>query len=499
MCVESTGKPICCYCHAVGLPEKNLYGKIQELPIFDYEIKMLKAYQNFKKVFIRKPRGFGGTTFNNYYMSWIAIKYGYKYNGYRVMYVSGIGYNAALDMIFRLKQIFMKNYPELIMSYYNTNEIQVINGILFQAFAGENIKSLRHYHNVLALFVDEGDLFDMSVVREILGVVTVYEEKSNALIVLMSTAYLPDGLFYNIEFKVSEDYLGWERLLFDYTHGMHKIYDSNFIEREKNKSYFRREYMGKYEGNLGTMFPKGWLEAAGELASMFPYTVDPIKPNLIHFIGVDPAWGASERASKFSITVTRYNPFARYPMADVPKDYYKRISVPENTEYNLAFNADMAETVAFLQKKQPTVTEAVNDCMNFYNMFGRKNVYFVVDGSAIPFIQMLKSKIPESENYQQLEDEHWKPSQGFRVCPVLPTEENNQNMRKNAYNILSARLWSIPNEFSSIHVGFGSANGKEFKLDKPKSAETDALDSSCLSVHFLKHQATHRKIFYSQP
>lgn len=495
--VLETGKPLCCFCHAVGLPEKNLGGKIRELPIFDYEIEMMRAYRNYKRVFIRKPRGFGGTTFNNYYLAYFAIKNGQTYNGYRVMYVSGIGYDAAIDMIFRLKQIFMKNYPELIMSYYNTTEDQAINGILFKAFAGANIRSLRHYANVLALVVDEGDLFDLSVVKEILGVISVYEEKSNALIVLMSTAYLPDGLFYNIEFETSEDYKGWHKLLYDYTAGMNRIYDADFIKREENKSYFLREYLGKYVGNLGTMFPHGWLSAARELSKLFPsWKTLPVMPNMVHFIGVDPAWGASERASKFSITVTRYNPAARY--GNAPADYYVKLGVPDNSDYNLAFNADMAETVAFLNKEHPTVNEAINDCMHFYNLYGRKNVYFVVDGSAIPFIELLKSKIPESSDYLSVDPEFWIPSQGFKVTPVLPNEENNQNMRKNAYNLLSARMWSIPEEFNPIHTGFGSANGQEFKLDKKKSAETDALDSSCLSVYFLKEHATHRKILYSK-
>lgn len=493
--ISKTGKPLCCFCHAVGLPKK----RFKEVPLFPAEIEVIQSYKEYDRIFERKPRGFGGTTLNNYYWAWFCINYGFKYNAYRIIYVSGIGYNAALDMIFRLKQIFMRNYPELILSYYNTDEKQVINGVLFEAFAGNNVNALRHYDNILALIVDEADHLRRSEERELLGVISSHEEKSKAKIILLSTPKLPDGLFYNIEFEVSDDYKGWHKLLYDYNDGMNYIFDADFIDREKPKHYFRREYMGKYEGNVGNMFPVAWVEAAESLADMFPnYKTVPLMPHLVHFIGIDPAWGASKFASKFSITVSRYNPSARYPPIKAPPDYYLRLGVTENSDYNLAFNLDLAEIIHFQQEKTPNIKDAVKICKDLYEKYGKRNVYFMVDGSAIPFIESLKIAIHESPNYLQTDPKFWNPSEGFRVVPVLPTAENNTKMRKNLWSLLSARLVSLPTEYRAIRIGIGSATGKEFVLDKDESPENDALDSACLALLKIYTKEHDKRIHYPQ-
>lgn len=492
--IQKYGKPLCCFCHAVGLPRK----RFQEVPLFPAEIEVIKSYKQYDRIFERKPRGFGGTTLNNYYWGWFCINYGFKYNAYRIIYVSGIGHSAAVDMIFRLKQIFMRNYPELILSYYNTDEKQVINGVLFEAFAGNNVNALRHYDNILALIVDEADHLRRSEERELLGVISSHEEKSKAKIILLSTPKLPDGLFYNIEFETSEDYKGWHKLLYDYNDGMNYIFDPEFIEREKKKHYFRREYMGKYEGNVGTMFPTAWVEAAEYLAEVFPnWKTNSVIPYLVHFIGIDPAWGASKMASKFSITVTRYNPQARYPTIKAPADYYERLGVTEKSDYNINFNLDLAEVIHFEQMKTPNIKDAVEKCVSLYEKYGKRNVYFMVDGSAIPFVESLKIAIHESPNYLQLDPKFWNPSEGFRVVPVLPNAENNTRMRKNLWAFLSARMYSLPKEFRAISIGIGSATGKEFVLDKDESPENDALDSACLSLLKIYTKEHDKRIYYS--
>lgn len=493
--ISETGKPLCCFCHAIGLPEKNL----KEFPIFPYEYKIVKAYRDHNRIFIRKSRGLGVTTLNNYLLAWYCINFGFKYYGYRIIYVAGLGYSVAEDLIFRLRNIFMKNYPELIMSYYHTNDKQIINGVLFEAFSGNNIQSLRSYHNVLFVYVDEADFFQPKQERELLGVISSYEEKSRAKIIMVSTPYLPDGIFYNIEFETSDDYKGWYKLLFDFNDGLNLIYDSGFIDREKNKVTFRREYMGKYEGNVGNMFPVSWVEAAENISEMFPnYRTTPIMPHLVHFIGIDPAWGASKMASKFSITVTRYNPQARYPPIKAPPDYYEKINVTENSDYNIAFNLDLAEIIYSQQFKQPNIKDAVKTCVDLYERYGKKNVYFMVDGSAIPFIESLKIAIHESPDYLNTDPKYWNPSEGFRVVPVLPNPENNIKMRTNLYNLLSARLISLPKEFRSIRIGIGSATGKEFTLDKEESPENDALDSTCYSLLKIYTKSHDKRIYYSQ-
>jgi hypothetical protein len=490
---ENKGKDLCCFNHAVGLPKKRFKDGIKELPIFDYEMEIFNTMQRNYKNFLRKPRGFGATTGINRYLGWDCINTGFKYVGYKIMYLAGVGGQSfAEEMISRLRNTFMQNYPEFIMSYYHTNDRQVINGVMFEAFPSQAIDSLRGYENVLWLVVDEADYFRGNEEKGLMGAILSYEEKSAGKIILLSTPRFPDGLFYNIEFETVDDYKGWTKLLYDYTWGINKIYDPDFIEREKHKTYFRREYMGKYEGDVGTMFPISWIDAAKELSDMFPI-IEPINRRLVHFIGVDPAY----RTSKFAITVTRHNKYARYPPSKIPDNYYERIKVTASSDYNVAWNYDMIEVLSLEQHKFPDVLTMVNRCKELYDLYGQTNVYFVVDASAIPFIQALKIELGEDPHYENIDESQWLPSQGFKVIPITYNLKNKTRMMNNVYDLLSLRLVSFSKDIRSLSVGLGSAQGKGFVLNKEQSPENDALESFAQSVYFFKERTQSKRTYYS--
>lgn len=490
---ENTGKDLCCFNHAVGLPKKR-FGEddIRSLPIFDFEIKMAHAYEDYNRIFIRKSRGLGATTFSNRYLAWKCLRIGHKFNGYRIMYLAGVGGQAfAEEMILRLRNIFMVNYPEFIMSYYNTNDRQVINGIMFEAFPSQSINALRGYENVLYLLIDEADYFRKKEEKELLGAILSYEEKSKGKVILISTPYLPDGLFYNIEFNASSDYEGWEKLLFDYNDGKGKIYDQNFINREQHKTYFRREYMGLYEGGIGNIFPIAWIDAAAELADMFPI-IEPVNRNYVHYIGIDPAF----RTSKFAIIVLRHNKYARYPPSKIPDNYYDRIKVPVTSDYNISWNYDMIEVLEAYQYTQPDVLEMVNKCMDLYRKYGETNVYFIIDSSAIPFIQSLKIQLGENPHYERVDREYWRPSRNFKAVPIHYSLENKKKMLSNLYDLLSLRMLSISKDFRTVIASLHSANGREFVLNKEESAENDILDALAQAVYFMSDRTQQKRIYY---
>jgi hypothetical protein len=69
---------------------------------------------------------------------------------------------------------------------------------------------------------------------------------------LTSTPNKPDSLFHKIERnEIFKDF--FKKIFLHYTLGLGKIYDSAFIEREKNKAYFQREYLA-YAGRPGNLF-----------------------------------------------------------------------------------------------------------------------------------------------------------------------------------------------------------------------------------------------------
>lgn len=469
----------CCFNHIIGLPRKQ--GK--EKPLFDYEKLIFNALQSNKHLWIKKATGLGITEFMLRYMTWLCFKDA-NLKGSQMCIVTGPRIDLAITLIDRMKKLFYRF--EKNVTFDSKETIIELNGVRVEAFPSHHLDAMRGIANVSFILLDEADFFPVGQQQDARNVSERYIAKSNPYIVMVSTPNAPDGLFENIE-NESESECLYKRFHLDYFHGIGKIYTVEEIEVAKTSPSFEREYNLKYLGNIGNMFPTVFIESAQALAEMFPgYRIDPVQPGMVHYIGVDPGWSTS----KFAITVVRYNPAARYPTAKAPPNYYERLKVLPNSEYNLAFNYDLIETVYFQQLKQPNVVDTVNLCFDLYRKYGRNNVYFFVDASAIPFIQSLKMQLNENPNYMQIDTKYWQPSSGFRVTPIQYTRENRRYMIANTYDILSMRALSIPKdrEFRPLIVGLSAATGKEFDLDKDESPENDALDSLNQALFFFKRR-----------
>ena len=108
---------------------------------------------------------------------------------------------------------------------------------------------------------------------------------------MVSTPNKRGGLFEKIEKDQSSKYV---KLFLDYTFGLGTIYDRDFIEREKKKPYFDREYNLKYLGKIGNVFSLSDIDRAIELSKLF--TDLPINPYALHLGGVNCGFSSSVTA-----------------------------------------------------------------------------------------------------------------------------------------------------------------------------------------------------------
>ena len=91
--------------------------------------------------------------------------------------------------------------------------------------------------------------------NELEYVIKSYEKKSRCKIILASTPNRPDYLFARIEKnEIFKDF--FHKISLDSTHGLVKIFETDFIqrERERNQTYFERKQNLKYFGITGNVF-----------------------------------------------------------------------------------------------------------------------------------------------------------------------------------------------------------------------------------------------------
>ena len=166
------------------------------------------------------------------------------------------------------------------------------------------------------ILIDEADYFAKGEQEEVRHVAERYIGKSDPFIVMVSTPYLPDGLFSRIE-KEPFDTCIYKKCFLDFTYGEGKIYTKAEIEKAKKSPSFRREYMLEYQGKIGTVFSHNSIERSQQI----DYNPHNEIPDCKISVGIDPSFGSS----KFGIVVTR---FAN-----------NRIEVVEAQEYSRSFTS----------------------------------------------------------------------------------------------------------------------------------------------------------------
>jgi hypothetical protein len=437
---DCKGKTFLQFNEVIGLPRKN----DKEYPIFDYEIDILKAIRNNQHVWIKKARGLGVTEIVLRYLAWECLSTN-RLNNKSIFIVSGTREEFANLLKERLADLFMRNYPNLQLESKYTE--LTLNKTWIKVFPTQQVKDLRGHVDVAYIFIDEADFFERIEQEELEAVITAYEEKSKAKIIMVSTPWLPDGLFQKIEtdqiFKNT-----FHKMFLDYTKGLDKIYDNDFIMRKMNEPFFAAEYNLQYAGRIGNIFSQAAINRC-----ITPLTN--LRLITEKYMAVDIGY----ISSKFAIIIAEYE----------PKLDKIRILLAEEIA-----NAEEPEMIQRL--------------LDYYHDYKNIRNIAVDATSRQPFVTALKKELQDRptdwnsihRKMQEYKTKRWDLSKSMKVVPVLFNMESKAIMTSHARQIIEdpdVKL-NIDPKFRELIIGMRAAIFDERgQLDKQQTPHNDLLDA----------------------
>lgn len=283
----------CCFCHIIGLPEKeHLVGRgpdgreileRRKHPIFDYEMEAYHKLFDARYLRIKKATGLGMTTFFLYLMVWLCVNDN-RYRGEMMVIVTGPRQDLANELLGRIAALFAETdyIPRRV------GDKIIINECTIQAYPSHTFDSARGLDKCRFFFVDEADFFPPNQVEPMMTVLERYEAKSHPFVVLVSTTNLPTGLFAQMDKGKHPRFTTLE--LF-YERGLGKIFTEFEIAEAKKMPSFAREYCGQYGTGEGNIFPYQLVDACIE-----EYDFDLCDEYHYKILAVDSSYGSSKFA-----------------------------------------------------------------------------------------------------------------------------------------------------------------------------------------------------------
>jgi hypothetical protein len=446
----------CCFNHVLGLPLKNN----KEYPLFDYEKLIFDAIEQHQHTWIKKSRGIGATELILRYLAWKSLSSNIL-NNKSIFLVSGTREEFANGIKIRLERLFERKFPNIKFDSKYT-ELTLGANTWIKVFPTKRIQDLRGYTDVSYIFIDEADYFDPAEKWELEYVIKAYEEKSNCKIILTSTPNKPDSLFHKIE--RNEIFKGFFKKLFlDYTYGLGKIYDSDFIKREMNEAYFQREYCLAYAGMPSNWYSQQSIDFAVEAGKQ--YDPDQFRIQSPKFMAIDTGFSSS----KFSILIGEWNSEFRQ----------LRILCSELLDH-------------------PLYEDTISKIFQLRKHYG--NVLNIgIDASNPELIASLKKKIGERYDYKYISEKQqyckkYSSADISRMMIVVPVSFNTES--KSIMTAHSKRMLDDPKRivainpcFNDLIVGLrGAIFDDRGHLDKDASPNDDVIDSYQILCQFFKYK-----------
>jgi len=418
-----------CFNHIIGLPKKNS----KQYPLFDYELKVIDALEQHKRVWIKKSTGLGITELMIRYMAFLCL-HNDDYQGSTMCIITAPNSQTSIGIVRRVKKLF-----EPLNIYFDSKEtVLELNGVRIESFPSHNLSAMRSLPNVSFILADEADFWPNNQQQEVRDVIERYIGKSgknNIFLAFVSTPNAPGGLFENIE-NEPEDSCLYHRIKLDYKVGLGKIYtEEDIVEAQKSPS-FDREYKLKYLGRVGNVFSTTDLDNAIELGKK--YTGQNISKYALHCCGVDWGFGSSK-----TVAIV------------VELDNEKQIvRVIRAKEWINAVPSDIARELHAWSIEI-------------------KNLYFFADGSNRGAINELKICFDEDLDWERAED---ISPQNSKVIPVN-FNKDHKNMLYHTFTLLSKGHIAISPKYEKLILSLRSAWATDFSLDKNVSVENDWLDA----------------------
>lgn len=439
----------------IGMP--SIHGKKKQ--IFDYEVEIVKYLDKYKHIWLKKARGLGITELLLRYMGYLALSSD-AYHRKRFVIVTGPKVKIAWDLIRRMKHLY-RNY----ILEDSRLDCLVLNGVTIEAFPSNTI-SMRGYEDFQFILLDEADFFEQSEQEEVLAVARGYIAKTDPWIVMVSTPNEPNSLFHRIEQMKSDEEAGFKRLHYLYQRGLGKIYEPHFIEEEKNKDYFKREYEGQYAFGVGTLFNEPQVLECERLGRELDSRIQHIRPSLRDTtrksLGIDIGWGSSRTA--FVLT--------EFVEGKIRVVYSQQFDRPD-------YQSTVEQTYSLIRQ---------------YELDNGTNKIFI-DGSAPSFIASIKRKAGEDPEYLRLiqlaKESETEVHYLMNIVPIN-FSQRNQPMLDNAKRIVDKHMLAINPDTSQGHkdlltdLRIAKNKPDTFKLDKSPENKMDLFDAMRLSLEYYK-------------
>ena len=426
----------CCAQHILGLPRKNN----KEYPLFDYQKLIFDAIENNQNIFILKSRGIGVTTFMIRYFAWKILSSS-ELDNKSIFIVSGTREEHANYIKEKLEQLF-ENFPVTFESKYTE---LLLKKTWIKVFPTRNIKDIRGYFETSYIFVDESDYLEESIQDELMHAISPYEEKSNCKIILCSTPNRPLGLMQRIENDVNSKYT---KLKLDYSYGLDKIYDRQFIEKKKLDAEFEREYNCRYLGKIGNLLSPKIIDDAITLGEQLNTKHIPPNPFAIHSLGIDPGFGSSDTA----------------------------LVLTEHLQEHDIIRVLSAEVFTDHPNPQDIVDRIFDIHREYYNL------WCFCDGSNRGFLTSLKIAFGESINYEKAEDV--LPGNN-KIIPVNFATSHKQ-MISHLAQLFNEHHVAVPGQFDKLVISLKTAVVNDTPLIRKVTSYDDLFDALRLSLRGYK-------------
>jgi len=355
--------------------------------------------------------------------------------------ITGPDLEIATGLIERMKRIF----ENINIFIKNKETVLEVNGVMIKAFPSNHLETYRGLTSPKFIFLDEGDFFRESNIRNVRDTTERYIAKSNPYIVMVSTPNKPDLLFQQIE-EEPEDKTIYRRLFFNYQWGLNKMFTQNEIDLQKVSPSFDREYDLKYSGKIGNVFSDLDISTAISLGE--EHKDLEINPNNLLLAGVDPAFGST---SKAALTMVEFN------------KELDLVRVVLNEEWNQTTPSTIALYMHQLHAQYPN------------------NLWFYIDGSGRSLIN--EAKVMFNEAIKK-DDKDYRTTTS-KIIPINFTTEHKKLLEHCHYLIAKGRV-AIPKSYSNLITSLRTAWAEEWNLNKDESVNNDHLDSLRLALREIK-------------
>jgi hypothetical protein len=428
------------------------------MPMLPYQNVLYRALRENKRIWIKKARGLGVTTYFLYHIAYLCLTQ--LQPGDRVCVIVGPRLEAAQDWLDRFKALLSRKFPGLFDKDKST--VAVLNQVKLEIFPSHHVSAMRGLDRVKFIMADEADYFPPGQQKEVRAVMEGYIGKTNSdpTIVLSSTPAAPQGLMQNIELEQNSLYY---KCFFTYEYGLEgpqPIYSVEQIEQAKRSPDFRREFAGEYLGLIGNTFNISSINKAVMHGTKYNNISPDNWTKGVHtLLAIDPAYSSS---SRYGIVMTQY--------------LNGKIVVIYAHEYTKPDYSDMIDEVFRLSHLVGGVTN------------------ILVDSSAPEVIASLRRafhKDQYSENYLKEVIANAKKynvpiENRLFVIPKSFSMEGRQ-MLQHAVSIMDIPegAVAIPPQYQDLIVGLRTCTANEWKMIKENTSHNDLVDSylMCLSVY----------------